>query len=66
VQGDYSALLSSFAELGLKLQMDMPEDAMAIIVPFQERSPRYVCLSEALSGVGNRRFLYFHVYDKVL
>ncbi len=64
MQGNYAALLSSFAELGLKFRMDMPEDAMAIMNFFfrrsiQGRSPGYVCLSEALSGVGNRRFLIF-------
>jgi hypothetical protein len=61
VQGDYAALLSQFAELGLKLQMDMPEDAMAIMNFFFHRSipgkESQVCLS--LSGVGNRRFLIF-------
>ncbi|CAM6051335.1 unnamed protein product [Sphagnum compactum] len=37
-EGDYAALLSSFAELGLKLRMDMPEDAMAIMNFFFRRS----------------------------
>ncbi len=49
VQGDYAALLSSFAELGLKLRMDMPEDAMAIMNFFFRRSipgrASQVCLS---------------------
>ncbi len=49
MQGDYAALLSSFAELGLKLRMDMPEDAMAIMNFFFRRSipgrASQVCLS---------------------
>ncbi len=53
MQGDYAALLSSFAELGLKLQMDMPEDFMAIMNFFFHRSipgkESRVCLSLSLS-----------------
>ena len=37
-QGDYAALLSSFTELGLKLRMDMPEDAMQVTNFFFRRS----------------------------
>ncbi len=49
MQGDYAALLSSFAELGLKFRMDMPEDAMAIMNFFFHPSipgkKSQVCLS---------------------
>lgn len=37
-EGDYAALLSSFTELGLKLRMDMPEDAMQVTNFFFRRS----------------------------
>lgn len=37
-QGDYAALLSAFAEIGLKLRMDMPEDAMQVTNFFFRRS----------------------------
>lgn len=38
VQGDYAALLSAFTEIGLKLRMDMPEDAMQVTNFFFRRS----------------------------
>jgi aarF domain-containing kinase len=37
-QGDYAALLSAFTEIGLKLRMDMPEDAMQVTNFFFRRS----------------------------
>ncbi|KAG0553680.1 hypothetical protein KC19_12G030900 [Ceratodon purpureus] len=37
-EGDYAALLSAFAEIGLKLRMDMPEDAMQVTNFFFRRS----------------------------
>lgn len=37
-QGDYAALLSAFSEIGLKLRMDMPEDAMQVTNFFFRRS----------------------------
>ncbi len=53
MQVDYAALLSPFAELGLKLWMDMPEDSMAIMnfffccsIPGKESQ---VCFSLSLS-----------------
>jgi aarF domain-containing kinase len=30
IQGDHVALLSSFAEMGLKLRLDLPEQAMDV------------------------------------
>jgi aarF domain-containing kinase len=37
-EGDYAALLSAFAEIGLKLRMDMPEDVMQVTNFFFRRS----------------------------
>ncbi|KAG0571499.1 hypothetical protein KC19_VG016500 [Ceratodon purpureus] len=37
-EGDYAALLSGFAEIGLKLRLDMPEDAMQVTNFFFRRS----------------------------
>lgn len=37
-QGDYAALLSAFTEIGLRLRMDMPEDAMQVTNFFFRRS----------------------------
>lgn len=34
MQGDHVALLSAFAEMGLKLRLDMPEQAMEIATVF--------------------------------
>ena len=34
VQGDHVALLSAFAEMGLKLRLDVPEQAMDVITVF--------------------------------
>lgn len=38
VQGDYASLLSAFTELGLKLRLDMPEEAMEVTNFFFRRS----------------------------
>jgi hypothetical protein len=39
-QGDHAALLSAFAEMGLKLRLDMPEQAMEVTnVFFRTSSP---------------------------
>lgn len=37
-EGDHAALLSAFAEMGLKLRLDMPEDAMEIANYFFRRA----------------------------
>lgn len=34
LQGDHVALLSAFAEMGLKLRLDVPEQAMEVITVF--------------------------------
>jgi hypothetical protein len=34
LQGDHVALLSAFAEMGLKLRLDMPEQAMEVTTIF--------------------------------
>lgn len=33
-QGDYVGLLSAFSEMGLKLRLDMPEQAMEVATAF--------------------------------
>ena len=33
-QGDHAALLSAFSEMGLKLRLDMPEQAMEVTTVF--------------------------------
>lgn len=38
MQGDYASLLSAFSELGLKLRLDIPEEAMEVTNFFFRRS----------------------------
>jgi aarF domain-containing kinase len=39
IQGDHVALLSSFAEMGLKLRLDLPEQAMDVTSIFFRATP---------------------------
>lgn len=54
-QGDYAALLSAFTEIGLKLRMDMPEDAMQVTnfffrrsIPGKESPVSWIILSDVI------------------
>lgn len=70
-QGDYAALLSAFAEIGLKLRMDMPEDAMQVTnfffrrsIPGKESPVSRITLSGAI-GIAyefQKSLLFFQIF----
>ncbi|KAJ7520651.1 hypothetical protein O6H91_19G015400 [Diphasiastrum complanatum] len=54
-EGDYAALLSAFSEMGLKLRLDMPEEAMQITNFFFRRStPAKEALDESKTWIKER------------